>query len=45
VNHDYIVIGAQSGSNRILQLIRRGHTVEKVEEALEILANNGFMRK
>lgn len=45
VNHDYIVIGAQSGSNRILQLIRRGHTVEKVEEALEILANNGFYAK
>jgi len=23
-------------------MIQRGHTVEKVEEALEILANNGF---
>ncbi|MEJ5258463.1 MAG: TIGR04013 family B12-binding domain/radical SAM domain-containing protein [Fervidobacterium sp.] len=45
VNHDYVVIGAQSGSNRILNLIRRGHTVEKVEEALEILAQNGFYAK
>ncbi|ABS60883.1 TIGR04013 family B12-binding domain/radical SAM domain-containing protein [Fervidobacterium nodosum] len=45
VNHDYIVIGAQSGSNRILEKIQRGHTVEKVEEALEILAQNGFYAK
>lgn len=45
VNHDYIVIGAQSGSNRILNIIQRGHTVEKVEEALEILAQNGFYAK
>lgn len=45
VNHDYIVIGAQSGSNRILEMIQRGHTVEKVEEALEILAQNGFYAK
>lgn len=45
VNHDYLVIGAQSGSNRILDMIQRGHTVEKVEEALETLANNGFYAK
>lgn len=45
VNHDYIVIGAQSGSNRILDMIHRGHSVEKVEEALEILAQNGFYAK
>ncbi|MFN6991850.1 MAG: TIGR04013 family B12-binding domain/radical SAM domain-containing protein, partial [Fervidobacterium sp.] len=45
VNHDYVVIGAQSGSNRILNLIQRGHTVEKVEESLEILASNGFYAK
>ena len=45
VDHNYLVIGAQSGSNRILNMIQRGHTVEKVEEALEILANNGFYAK
>lgn len=45
VNHDYVVIGAQSGSNRILNQIQRGHTVEKVEESLEILALNGFYAK
>ncbi|MEN3042380.1 MAG: TIGR04013 family B12-binding domain/radical SAM domain-containing protein [Fervidobacterium sp.] len=45
VDHDYIVIGAQSGSNRILEKIQRGHTVEKVEEALEILSHNGFYAK
>jgi B12-binding domain/radical SAM domain protein len=45
VNHNYVVIGAQSGSNRILEKIQRGHTVEKVEEALEILAQNDFYAK
>ncbi|HOK87715.1 MAG TPA: TIGR04013 family B12-binding domain/radical SAM domain-containing protein [Fervidobacterium sp.] len=45
IDNDYLVIGAQSGSNRILNMIQRGHTVEKVEEALEILANNGFYAK
>jgi len=45
VNHDYVVLGAQSGSDRILQILRRGHNVEKIEEALEILAQNGFYAK
>ncbi len=45
VKNRYIVLGAQSGSNRILKIIRRGHTAEKIEESLEILANNGFYAK
>lgn len=45
VNHNYIVIGAQSGSNRILKMIQRGHTVEQVEQALEVLAEQGFYAK
>lgn len=35
--NDNIVIGAQSGSPRILQLIHRGHTVEDVFESAEII--------
>ncbi len=45
VNHDYVVLGAQSGSDRVLHILRRGHNVEKVEEALEILTANGFYAK
>ncbi|MCE4617606.1 MAG: TIGR04013 family B12-binding domain/radical SAM domain-containing protein [Desulfurococcales archaeon] len=37
-----IIIGAQSGSNRILQAINRGHTIETVYEAVEVLNRYGF---
>ncbi len=43
VNNRSIVIGAQSGSDRILRIIKRGHTVEMVEKAIETIANNGFI--
>lgn len=37
-----IIIGAQSGSNRILKMINRGHSVEDVIKAVEILSKAGF---
>lgn len=43
VNNKSIVVGAQSGSERILKLINRGHTVEQVEEAIEKIAAHGFV--
>lgn len=45
VNHRYVVLGAQSGSDRVLRMIGRGHTVEKIEEALDVLASEGFSAK
>lgn len=38
-----VIIGAQSGSERILRLIRRGHTAEDVINAVDISASHGFM--
>lgn len=38
-----IVVGAQSGSNRMLQLMRRGHTVEDVLKACDLLVQHGFV--
>jgi len=35
-NNDNIIIGAQSGSQRILDLCHRGHTVEDVYNAVEL---------
>lgn len=43
VNNRYIVIGAQSGSERVLKIIRRGHTVEEIERALSLLREFGFI--
>jgi B12-binding domain/radical SAM domain protein len=43
VNNRSIVIGAQSGSDRILKIIKRGHTVEQVEEAIEKITLHGFI--
>jgi B12-binding domain/radical SAM domain protein len=40
--NDNIVIGAQSGSPRMLQLIHRGHTVEDVFESTEIIVASGL---
>ncbi|MBS7249614.1 MAG: TIGR04013 family B12-binding domain/radical SAM domain-containing protein [Candidatus Freyarchaeota archaeon] len=37
-----IAIGAQSGSNRILKLMNRGHTVEDVYAAVDCAAKNGL---
>lgn len=40
--NDNIVIGAQSGSPQMLQLIHRGHTVEDVFESAEIIVSAGL---
>lgn len=40
--NDNIVIGAQSGSPRMLQLIHRGHTVEEVTESVELVRSAGL---
>lgn len=40
--NDNIVIGAQSGSQRMLDAIHRGHTVEDVFNATEIVAGAGL---
>jgi len=37
-----VIVGAQSGSNRILRAIHRGHTVEDVINAVEVLRSRGF---
>ncbi|MFX1521018.1 MAG: TIGR04013 family B12-binding domain/radical SAM domain-containing protein [Promethearchaeota archaeon] len=40
--NDNLIIGAQSGSQRILDLCHRGHTVEDVYNAVEITLKKGF---
>jgi B12-binding domain/radical SAM domain protein len=37
-----VIVGAQSGSNRVLKMLHRGHTVEDVENAIEVLTQSGF---
>ncbi|MBY9001721.1 MAG: TIGR04013 family B12-binding domain/radical SAM domain-containing protein [Candidatus Heimdallarchaeota archaeon] len=37
-----VSIGLQSGSNKVLREIRRGHSVEECISAIEILLNSGF---
>lgn len=45
VDNDNLVIGAQSGSERILKLMNRGHTVEDVYTAVDIILKYGFKIK
>ena len=40
--NDNIVIGAQSGSNRLLRAVHRGHTIEEVYRAAEIITAAGL---
>ncbi len=42
-NNDNIVMGAQSGSERILKLLRRGHTVEDVVRAVKVCVLEGLI--
>jgi len=42
VSNREIIMGAQSGSDRMLRMINRGHTVEDVINAARILVENGF---
>lgn len=37
-----VIIGAQSGSNKVLKMIHRGHSIEDVENAINILSEEGF---
>ncbi|MCS7151964.1 MAG: TIGR04013 family B12-binding domain/radical SAM domain-containing protein, partial [Endomicrobia bacterium] len=41
-DNDNIIIGAQSGSNRILNLCNRNHTVKDIYSAVELLTKAGF---
>jgi B12-binding domain/radical SAM domain protein len=40
--NDHIVIGAQSGSPRMLKAIHRGHTIEEVFETAEMVVSTGL---
>ncbi len=42
VSNKRVIVGAQSGSERMLRLINRGHSVEDVENAVRILLSYGF---
>jgi B12-binding domain/radical SAM domain protein len=42
VSNGYLAVGAQSGSDRILALARRGHTVADVLRATEIILGEGM---
>lgn len=41
-DNDNITLGAQTGSPRIMKLIRRGHTIERVVEAVDLATSFGF---
>lgn len=43
VTNRNIILGAQSGSNRILKMIGRDHTIEDVYSAVENALKNGFI--
>jgi radical SAM superfamily enzyme YgiQ (UPF0313 family) len=42
VSNKYVAIGAQSALNSRLKEIRRGHTVEDIEQAVAVSNANGF---
>ncbi len=42
VDNKRVIVGAQSGSNRVLKIIHRGHSIEDVINAVEILMRYGF---
>jgi B12-binding domain/radical SAM domain protein len=42
VSNKEIIVGAQSGSNRVLERIHRGHSIEDVFNAVDILIKTGF---
>ena len=41
-DNDNLTIGAQTGSSRIMKLIKRGHTIEDVRRAVELANKFGF---
>ncbi|MGQ4832326.1 MAG: TIGR04013 family B12-binding domain/radical SAM domain-containing protein [Candidatus Asgardarchaeia archaeon] len=42
-NNDNLIIGAQTGSPRLLELINRGHTVEDIYKAVKITKKYGLI--
>ena len=42
VDNKRVIVGAQSGSDRLLKLIGRSHTASDVLEAVKVLKNHGF---
>ncbi len=42
VSNKSIIVGAQTGSNRLLKYINRGHSVEDIINAVEVLSKVGF---
>jgi B12-binding domain/radical SAM domain protein len=42
VDNETLVVGAQSGSERVLEAMRRGHGVEEVERAVRLAVEAGF---
>ncbi len=42
VDNKRVIMGAQSGSNRILKIIHRGHKSEDIVNAVQILTKHGF---
>jgi B12-binding domain/radical SAM domain protein len=42
VSNHYLAVGAQSGSDRVLALARRGHTVSDILRAVEIIVAEGM---
>jgi B12-binding domain/radical SAM domain protein len=42
VSNDNLVIGGQSGSDRVLKWLDRGHTVEDIRNALDVVMAGGF---
>ncbi|MBM3335296.1 TIGR04013 family B12-binding domain/radical SAM domain-containing protein [Candidatus Sumerlaeota bacterium] len=42
IGNRYLAVGAQSGSDRVLDLCRRGHTVADVLRAVEIIRGEGM---
>jgi B12-binding domain/radical SAM domain protein len=43
VNNDNLIIGGQSGSQAVLDLSHRGHTVDAIIRAVELSVNAGFV--
>jgi B12-binding domain/radical SAM domain protein len=43
--NDNLVIGAQTGSERMLEYLKRGHTVEEVRRAVKLTLNAGLKAK
>lgn len=43
VDNDNLIIGGQSGSERILQKSHRGHDVASIERAVQVAVENGFL--